>query len=129
MNLNVNTHRKTYFNIYQNENENLSSSEIERTVKNEINDRENMKKRSTQIRIANSASVLFVLLKKAIFSTLLIMSSSKSHFCSKSSFDLTFVMPYLLALDSIAVTIKIMLQPRIKHNRKKQKYFNPDCIV
>lgn len=36
MNLNVNIHRKTYFNIYQNENGNLSSNEIERTVKNEI---------------------------------------------------------------------------------------------
>lgn len=34
MNLNVNIHRKTYFNIYQNENGNLSLSEIERTEQN-----------------------------------------------------------------------------------------------
>lgn len=30
MNLNVNIHRKPYFNIYQNENGNLSSNKIER---------------------------------------------------------------------------------------------------
>lgn len=64
MNLNVNIHRKTYFNIYQNENGNLSLSEIERTERNwtEFN---SYGKESTEKVHTKIANIFFLRKKKS----------------------------------------------------------------